>query len=87
ALLLSQYRKLIARESGISYFKPIIMFKSSKIKISEQKQQEFNAIIENLSVESLIKYINQRKTTVSSNSTLYKVFSYFLEQNLDTVIR
>lgn len=75
------------RENGISYFKPIIMFKSSKIKISEQKQQEFNAIIENLSVESLSKYINQRKTTVSSNSTLYKVFSYFLEQDLDSVIR
>ncbi|MGG5325134.1 type III restriction enzyme [Enterococcus pernyi] len=87
ALLLSQYRKLIARENGISYFKPIIMFKSSKIKISEQKQQDFNAIIENLSVESLTKYINQRKTTVSSNSTLYKVFSYFLEQDLDSVIR
>ncbi|MBE9910835.1 DEAD/DEAH box helicase family protein [Enterococcus mundtii] len=87
ALLLSQYRKLIARENGILYFKPIIMFKSSKIKISEQKQQEFNAIIENLSVESLTKYINQRKTTVSSNSTLYKVFSYFLEQDLDSVIR
>ncbi|RXF30325.1 DEAD/DEAH box helicase [Enterococcus faecalis] len=87
ALLLSQYRKLIARENGISYFKPIIMFKSSKIKISEQKQQEFNAIIENLSVESLSKYINQRRTTVSSNSTLYKVFSYFLEQDLDSVIR
>jgi len=87
ALLLSQYRKLIARENGISYFKPIIMFKSSKIKISEQKQQDFNAIIENLSVESLTKYINQRKTTVSSNSTLYKVFSYFLDQDLDSVIR
>ncbi|MGC2992873.1 DEAD/DEAH box helicase family protein [Enterococcus faecalis] len=87
SLLLSQYRKLIARENGISYFKPIIMFKSSKIKISEQKQQDFNAIIENLSVESLSKYINQRKTTVSSNSTLYKVFSYFLEQDLDSVIR
>lgn len=87
AILLSQYRKLIARENGISYFKPIIMFKSSKIKISEQKQQEFNAIIENLSVESLSKYINQRKITVSSNSTLYKVFSYFLEQDLDSVIR
>lgn len=87
ALLLSQYRKLIARENGISYFKPIVMFKSSKIKISEQKQQDFNGIVENLSVESLFKYINQRKTTVSSNSTLYKVFSYFLEQNLDSVIR
>ncbi|MEQ7274479.1 DEAD/DEAH box helicase family protein [Enterococcus thailandicus] len=87
AILLSQYRKLIARENGISYFKPIVMFKSSKIKISEQKQQDFNAIIENLSIESLSKYINQRKTTVSSNSTLYKVFSYFLEQDLDNVIR
>ena len=87
ALLLSQYRKLIARENGISYFKPIIMFKSSKIKISEQKQKDFNGIVEKLSVESLSKYINQRKTTVSSNSTLYKVFSYFLEQNLDSVIR
>ena len=87
ALLLSQYRKLIARENGISYFKPIIMFKSSKIKISEQKQQDFNTIIENLSVESLSKYINQRKTTVSSNSTLYKVFSYYLEQDLDSIIR
>lgn len=87
AILLSQYRKLIARENGISYFKPIIMFKSSKIKISEQKQQDFNTIIDNLSVESLFKYINQRQTTVSSNSTLYKVFSYFLEQDLDSIIR
>ncbi|WP_270284923.1 DEAD/DEAH box helicase family protein [Enterococcus lactis] len=86
-LLLSQYRKLIARENGILYFKPIIIFKSSKIKISEQKQQEFNIIIDNLSVESLSKYINQRKKTVSSNSTLYKVFSYYLEQDLDSIIR
>lgn len=87
ALLLSQYRKLIARENGISYFKPIVMFKSSKIKISEQKQQDFNTIIEGLSVESLSKYMNQRKTTVSSNSTLEKVFSFFLEEDLDSVIR
>lgn len=87
AILLSQYRKLIARENGISYFKPIVMFKSSKIKISEEKQQDFNTIIENLSVESLSKYINQRQTTVSSNSTLYKAFSYYLEQDLDSVIR
>src|SRR5699024_6811307 len=87
ALLLSQYRKLIARENGISYFKPIIMFKSNTIKISKQKRLDFNDIVDNLSVESLSKYINQRKTTVSSNSTLFKVFSYFLEQDLDSVIR
>lgn len=87
AILLSQYRKLIARENGISYFKPIIMFKSSKIKISEQKQQYFNFIIESLSVESFSKYINQRKNAVSTNSTLYKVFSYFSEQDLDSIIR
>ncbi|ROZ16181.1 DEAD/DEAH box helicase [Enterococcus hirae] len=87
ALLLSQYRKLIARENGISYFKPIIMFKSNTIKISKQKRLDFNDIVDNLSVESLSKYINQRKTTVSSNSTLFKVFSYLLEQDLDSVIR
>lgn len=87
AILLSQYRKLIARENGISYFKPIIMFKSSKIKISEQKQQYFNFIIESLSVESFSKYINQRKNAVSTNSTLYKVFSYFSDQDLDSIIR
>lgn len=87
AILLSQYRKLIARENGISYFKPAIMFKSNTINISKQKRIDFNAIIGNLSVESLSKYINQRKTTVSSNSTLYKVFSYFSEQDLDSIIR
>lgn len=87
ALLLSQYRKLIARENDISYFKPVIMFKSNTIKISKQKRLDFKAIIGNLSVESLSKYINQRKITVSSNSTLYKVFSYFSEQDLDSIIR
>ncbi|MGX7174538.1 DEAD/DEAH box helicase family protein [Enterococcus ratti] len=87
ALLLSQYRKLLARKNGIPYFKPIIMFKSSKIKVSEQKQQEFNAIVENLSVESLSKYIRQRNTTVPSNSTLSTVLSYFLKQDLDRIIR
>ncbi|MGC3054073.1 hypothetical protein, partial [Enterococcus faecalis] len=78
--------KLIARENGISYFKPNIMFKSNTIKISKQKRLDFNEIVDNLSVESLSKYICQRKTTVSSNSTLYKVFTYFLEQDLDSVI-
>lgn len=87
ALLLSQYRKLIARENGISYFKPIIMFKSNQIKISEQKERDFNSIIENLSVESLSKYIQQRNRTVSANATLKTVFSYFLEHDLDHIIR
>lgn len=87
AILLSQYRKLIARENDIFYFKPIIMFKSSRIKISEQKQKDFSSIVENLSVESLSKYIQLRKTTVTPNSTLEKVFSYYLEQDLDSIIR
>lgn len=87
AILLSQYRKLIARENMISYFKPIVLFKSNKIKISEQKQQNFISIIKNLSVEGLLRYIQQRKRTVSSSSTLDKVFSFYLEQDLDTIIR
>lgn len=87
ALLLSQYRKLIARENDIYYFKPIIMFKSSKIKISESKQQEFNEIVEKLSVEELRRYIKMRLNSVESSSTLFKMFSYYLEQDLDSLIR
>ena len=86
-ILLSQFRKLIARDNGIDYFKPIVMFKSSKIKISETKQQEFNSIIENLSVEELTRYIKQRKSSVVPNSTLDIVFAYYLEEDLDSIIR
>lgn len=87
AVLLSQYRKLIARENGIFNFKPIVMFKSSKIKISEQKQKEFSSIVESLTAENLFTYIQQRKTTVVTNSTLEKVFTYYLKQDLNTIIR
>lgn len=87
ALLLSQYRKFIARENDIYYFKPIIMFKSSKIKISENKQQEFNEIVDNLSVEELRRYIKMRLSSVETSSTLFKMFSYYLEQDLDSLIR
>jgi len=63
------------------------MFKSSKIKISETKQQEFNSIIENFSVEDLTRYIKQRKASVIPNSTLDIVFTYYLEEDLDSIIR
>ena len=87
ALLLSQYRKLVARSHGIKAFKPIIMFKSSKIKISEQKQADFNTIIEDLTVESLVKYLKKRQSSVAKNGTLAKVFAFFLNQDLDAIIR
>ncbi|MGM8187053.1 DEAD/DEAH box helicase family protein, partial [Enterococcus faecalis] len=87
ALLLSQYRKLVARSHGIKAFKPIIMFKSSKIKISEQKQADFNTIIEDLTVESLVKYLKKRQSSVAENGTLAKVFAFFLNQDLDAIIR
>lgn len=87
ALLLSQFRKLIARENGIHHFKPIVLFKSSKIKVSLAKQEVFIRIVENLSVEDLTRYIKQRKASVGENSTLNRVFSYYLEQELDTIIR
>lgn len=87
AILLSQFRKLIAFENDIKYFKPIIMFKSSKIKVSVRKQVEFNQIIENLTVESLTRYIKQRKSSVVKDTTLDIVFNYYLDQDLDSIIR
>lgn len=87
AILLSQFRKLIAIDNGIQGFKPIIMFKSSKIKTSETKENEFNNIIAGLTVESIKRYIKQRKTSVTSNSTLDIIFKYYSRQDLDVIIR
>ena len=50
AVLLSQYRKIVAQENGIENFKPIILFKSNQVKVSEESEQKFISLIEALTV-------------------------------------
>ena len=82
ALLMSQYRKLIARENNI-FLKPIMMFKSNTIKVSKNKEEDFKALIENLSAENMAEHIHKRKISISKNSVFNTVFRYYLSKNKD----
>lgn len=88
AMLLSQYRKYIAKENGID-LKPIILFKSNKIAISKTANQNFLSLVENLTVSQLEKII-QNGLSVFQNklSIWHKMFQYY-EKNasLDQVVR
>lgn len=77
AVLLSQFRKYIAENMEISAFKPIILFKSNSIKISNSAKEKFVSLIENLSVESLLEFINKQGKLTNSVTleTVYKHFS------------
>lgn len=79
ALLMSQYRKLIARENGI-YIKPILMFKSNTIKVSNNKEEEFKRLIDDLSVENMLEHVKKRLLSVSKGSILNTMYSYYLEK-------
>ncbi|MCV5153506.1 hypothetical protein OFC46_26840, partial [Escherichia coli] len=66
AVLLSQYRKLIATDNGITGFKPVILFKSNKIAISKAKQEEFSKLIAAMTPESIRRHLANKKVQLSS---------------------
>ncbi|MET3321039.1 UNVERIFIED_ORG: type III restriction enzyme [Peribacillus simplex] len=87
AVLLSQYRKYIAKENGIE-LKPIILFKSNKIAISMEANSAFLNLLENLTVQQLEKTIqNGLAVYQNENSIWRKMFNYYKNQNYEKVIR
>lgn len=87
AVLLSQYRKMIAIKHGIHGFKPIILFKSNKIAISKTKQEQFIQIIGDLTPEKVKQHlINKQKQITSSSSIWTKVTSHYLTQDLLAIV-
>lgn len=66
AVLLSQYRKRLAKKHNIADFKPVILFKSNLVKVSKQAQAEFLQLIEGLTALDLTQLIaDQLKITHS----------------------
>lgn len=90
-VLLSQYRKYKAQSIGISTsFKPVVLFKSSKISISNEAEKNFNEIIKNLEKRNLIDFIKRQQLMDSDDSSaLSLVYGYYLqnEERLDNIIR
>src|SRR5690625_8011066 len=59
-ILLSEYRRRYALEEYDVYMKPVIMFKSQRITASNEAHEQFNSLVEELTVESLQAYIERQ---------------------------
>ena len=87
AILLSQYRKLVAMDHEIKDFKPIVLFKSNKIAISKAKQEEFTQIIDALTPETVKLHLAQKQHQITSSTSIWnKVIAYYGKQDLVTII-
>lgn len=87
ALLLSQYRKYIARDSNID-LKPIILFKSNRIPISLAANTNFLNLIEELTINQLQKVIEHGVSVYqNAQSIWHKMFTYYQTKDLNQVIR
>ncbi|HFK1457211.1 DEAD/DEAH box helicase family protein [Bacillus cereus] len=87
AILLSQYRKYIARNNGIE-LKPIILFKSNKIAVSLEANNIFLALVDNLTVDYMKQVIkNGLAIYQNENSIWRKMYQYYEMQDLERVIQ
>ena len=87
AVLLSQYRKMIATKHNITPFKPIILFKSSQITISKAKQDDFTQIIEDLTPEKIKRYLLQKKSHLpSAPSVWHKIIAHYETNDLVSIV-
>ena len=87
AVLLSQYRKIVAQDYGIENFKPIILFKSNQVKVSEESEQKFINLIEALTADQVQKHLTRKKASLNSlTSVWHKVVKYYSKIELQQVI-
>lgn len=87
AILLSQFRKYIAKEIGVE-LKPVIMFKSQKIVLSKNAKDHFFDILENLTVDSLQDKIMRELSINKGEQNIWEeMFTYYKECDLYKIIR
>src|SRR5699024_9987948 len=85
-MLLSQYRKYLARDFQIE-LKPVILFKSNTIAISLDAQEAFLNMVEELTVEGLRKTIERGVTLYKDRFSIWsRMFTYYCSQDLTQVI-
>ncbi|WP_350494645.1 DEAD/DEAH box helicase family protein [Peribacillus frigoritolerans] len=87
AMLLSQYRKYVARDNGID-LKPIILFKSNKVATSMNANIEFLTLVENITIDQLQDIIQKGLIIHQSEKSIWrKMYSYYDGKDLEQVIR
>lgn len=85
AVLLSQYRKRVAKDHGIANFKPVILFKSNFVKKSGQARDAFVEKIEALTVTELQQFITDQMEITNSRA-LSQAYQYWLEQDFSETV-
>lgn len=86
AMLLSQYRKYVAKDHGIN-LKPIILFKSNKIAISIEANNAFLNIVESLTADRLKTVIEKGNGVYQNEHSVWsKMFAYYNEKDLNQVV-
>lgn len=86
AVLLSQYRKRMAIQAGVKDFKPVILFKSNKIAVSEAARDQFLTVMDRLTAEDLAQFIAKQLQTTQS-STLRQAYTYYQIVDMGSLVR
>lgn len=88
AVLLSEYRKLIAAKHGIFGFKPVVLFKSNTIATSLEKHEEFNKLITDLTVEYIQAHLQSKQKLLADKPTSiwHKVAQFYQSTDLQDVL-
>jgi len=89
-ILLSEYRRRYALETYDVYMKPVIMFKSQRIDASNEAHEQFNSLVEELTVESLQAFLERQAQLASEDDseTLTLAHDYYRNHDdLGTVVR
>lgn len=85
AVLLSQYRKRIAKNMDISDFKPVILFKSNTIEVSREVNGRFLTMIDSLTAESLQSFVQSQNRSTQSEA-LGLAYKYWLNQDFGATV-
>lgn len=87
SVLLSQYRKYVARDHGID-LKPIILFKSNLIKNSQNAQEKFINLIKGLEAEELKEIIENGYAIYKHQQSIWSsMFAYYKKIDLNQVVQ
>ncbi|WP_413474135.1 DEAD/DEAH box helicase family protein [Streptococcus parauberis] len=87
SVLLSQYRKYVARDHGID-LKPIIFFKSNLIKNSQNAQEKFINLIKGLEAEELKEIIENGYAIYKHQQSIWSsMFAYYKKIDLNQVVQ
>lgn len=87
SVLLSQYRKYVARDHGID-LKPIVFFKSNLIKNSQNAQEKFINLIKGLEAEELKEIIENGYAIYKHQQSIWSsMFAYYKKIDLNQVVQ